>query len=339
MRPGHLPRLPPPAPGKPTNRPGTKAGLPPQSGRQTVLLFFFFLPSTPPPPPPTTLARSLAGLESGRHRGCGGYRRDARAGQAPGRMRGPGRRRPRPPAQPRSSRSPWQRARGGEGPGGVGCGGCYFCRFLFLAATSPWQRCYSPRPLPGSAGARDPGRPRPLVSHSLRCSSPPPTPPHPGGVLLRHPGPSSAPRRPILPLLPAPLRRCPRLGGRVGGRQIDGGRLLKNIVTVSVFITWTRERYLLLLFAELAAPERGRPPGSSPFGGPGEVAGGGGGRRGLARGRPGRTRPPGGPAPRPFPPHPSSQPRPTPAAARVRARAGRDCRGRGLVLKERGNKK
>lgn len=33
----------------------------------------------------------------------------------PGRMRGPGRRRPRPPAQPRSGRSPWQRARGGRG--------------------------------------------------------------------------------------------------------------------------------------------------------------------------------------------------------------------------------
>lgn len=30
-----------------------------------------------------------------------------RAGLAPGRMRGPGRRRPRPPAQPRASRSPW----------------------------------------------------------------------------------------------------------------------------------------------------------------------------------------------------------------------------------------
>ncbi|XP_078292298.1 uncharacterized protein LOC144614086 [Panthera onca] len=262
-------------------------------------------------------ARSLAGLGSGRHRGCGGYRRDARAGQAPGRMRGPGRRRPRPPAQPRSSRSPWQRARGGEGPGGVGCGGCYFCRFLFLAATSPWQRCYSPRPLPGSAGARDPGRPRPLVSHSLRCRSPPP-PPYPTPPRRRPPpAPRSIQRAPAPHPSPAPRPSPPvpaalgREGG--GGRQIDGGRLLKNIVTVSVFITLTRERYLLLLFAELAAPERGRPPGSSPFG---RARGSRGWEReaGAGEGPPrADAAPPRGACPSPLPPpHPSSQPRADP---------------------------
>lgn len=188
----------------------------------------------------------------------------------------------------------------------MGCGGCYFCRFLFLAATSPWQRCYSPRPLPGSAGARDPGRPRPLVSHLLRCRSP---------RLPRRrppPAPRSSPRAPApqpSPCFPAPLRRCPRPGSEGGGRQIDGGRLLKNIVTASVFITLTRERYLLLLFAERAAPERGRPPGSSPFGrargsrGWEREAGGGGG---AARGRPpGRRDPGGGPAPRPSSPLPA----------------------------------
>lgn len=82
-------------------------------------------------------------------------------------------------------------------------------------------------------------------------------------LLLRpHPGCSGAPSFPPLPaLLPVPTTR-----GKEGGREIDGGRLLKNIVTVSVFITLTRERYLLLLFAERAAPERERPLGGSPFG-------------------------------------------------------------------------
>lgn len=114
------------------------------------------------------------------------------------------------PRSPAPSRSPWQRARGGEGPLR---GGCYFCRFLFLAATSPWQPSYSARPPPGPAGARDPGYSRPLVP------------------------------------LPSPAR-CPR----PAGRQIDGRRLLKHSGSVSVFMTLTRQRYLLLLFA-LAARE------------------------------------------------------------------------------------
>lgn len=135
-----------------------------------------------------------------------------------GRMRGPWRRSPRPPAQPRSGRSPWQRARGGEGPGGVGCRGCYFCCFLFLAATSPWQRCYSPRPLPGSVGARDPGRPRPLVSHLLGYRSSPWRPPP------RHPGPVRASPAPHPSRLPS--RLCRARGP--GGSEIDGGRLLKK---------------------------------------------------------------------------------------------------------------
>ena len=86
---------------------------------------------------------------------------------------------------------------------------------------------------------------------------------------------------------------------------MDGGRLLRNIVTVSVFITLTRERYLLLLFAELAAPERGQPTGSSPFGRSRGSRGwereaGAGQRSGAARGRPGQPRPVGF-SPRSFP--------------------------------------
>lgn len=207
------------APGNRRTRQGP-AGLLPKGQQPPVLLllffFFFFTPSG-----------GRAGLGTGRRRVP--PRRPRGAG--PGRTRGPGRRGPGPPAQPRSGRSPWQRARGGEGPGGAGRGGCYFCRFLFLAATSPWQPCYSARRLPGWAGARDPGRPRPRVSRSPR--PPPPAPPR-------------APRpRPALPLAVRPVPAA--------GREIDGGRLLKNIVTVSVFITLTRERYLLLLFADRAA--------------------------------------------------------------------------------------
>ena len=116
----------------------------------------------------------------------------------------------RPPAQPRSRPVAVATGSRGEGPRR---GGCYFCCFLFLAATSPWQRSYSARPPLGSAGERDPGRSRPLVP-------------------LPHPP------------------RCPR----PAGRQIDGRRLLKHSGSVSVFMTLTRQRYLLLLFA-LAARE------------------------------------------------------------------------------------
>lgn len=116
----------------------------------------------------------------------------------------------RPPAQPGSL--PVAVATGSRGEGPLR-GGCYFCRFLFLAATSPWQPSYSARPPPGPAGARDPGYSRPLVP------------------------------------LPSPAR-CPR----PAGRQIDGRRLLKHSGSVSVFMTLTRQRYLLLLFA-LAARE------------------------------------------------------------------------------------
>lgn len=111
----------------------------------------------------------------------------------------------RPPAQPRSRPVAVATGSRGEGPHR---GGCYFCRFLFLAATSPWQRSYSARP-PLGLGRRS----RPLVP---------------------------------LPLPP----RCPR----PAGRQIDGRRLLKHSGSVSVFMTLTRQRYLLLLFA-LAARE------------------------------------------------------------------------------------
>lgn len=107
----------------------------------------------------------------------------------------------------------------GEGPGGAGRRGCYFCRFLFLAATSPWQRCYSARPLPGSAGARDPGRPRPLVSH-LPCS--PLSPWRPARAPPRSPSPSPSGGLGAPTSLPPPPRalRGPRPwagGGRLMG--------------------------------------------------------------------------------------------------------------------------
>lgn len=214
-------------------------------------------------------------MGSRRRRGCKSCPRVRRAGPAQGACagRGAGGR-----GRPRSLARAGLRGNelAGGGAGRAGRGGCYFCRFLFLAATSPWQRCYSPRPLPGSAGARDPGLPRPLVSHLLCSRSPPRRPPPPA------PGP--LPRAPVPPLSPPSRPALPVPAAREGGREIDGGRLLKNIVTVSVFITLTRERYLLLLFAEPASPERGRPPGSSPFGRSWEVAGGSG-RRGLGQAR------------------------------------------------------
>lgn len=163
--------------------------------RQTTNSFAFFF---------STQAGGRAGLGSGRRRGLGGCPHDARAEQARGACagRGAGGR-----GRPRSLARAGLRGNGlaGEGPGGAGRGGCYFCRFLFLAATSPWQPCYSPRPLPGTAGARDPGRPRPLVSH-LPCSRFPPGPPPlaPRSHAAR-PSAASFPHSPR-------CRRCPRPG-------------------------------------------------------------------------------------------------------------------------------
>lgn len=93
---------------KPANPPETKAGLLLQTQTTNNFAFSF-------PPPPSNPSGQL-----GKYGGPGGARaapfgpllgaprpRVRRAGLAPGRMRGPGRRRPRPPAQPRASRSPW----------------------------------------------------------------------------------------------------------------------------------------------------------------------------------------------------------------------------------------
>lgn len=165
--------------------------------------FFFF----------RTLACGRAASGSGRHRGCGGCRRDARAGQAPGRMRGPGRRRPRPPAQPRSRRSPWQRARGGRG------------RAAWAGAAAISAASCSSRPRRHGNGVTHRGRfparlarvtPAARAPSSLTCCAAA-LPPTPSGVLLRHPGPSSAPRRPILP--PAPRPSPPVPAAREGGRR------------------------------------------------------------------------------------------------------------------------
>lgn len=130
--------------------------------------------------------------------------------------------------------------------------------------------------------------------------------------------PPPAPHPPVPPPpRPAGARSRPGASERAREGEIDGGRLLKNIVTVSVFITLTRKRYLLLLFAERAAPERGRPSRELTFRAfPGLVEGGSGGggagsgcwaRTGAEKGArsptPGSTRGPWGsllaPSPRP----------------------------------------
>lgn len=193
---------PPSTPGNQRIRQEQKRGCFTKANSKYFCFLFFF----------STQVGGQAGLGSGRHRDCGGCSRVRHAGPAQGACagRGAGGRR-----RPRSLAPAGLRGNGlaGGGAGRTGRGGCYFCRFLFLAATSPWQRCYSPRPLPGSAGARDPGRPRPLVSHLL-CSR------SPHGVLpLRHGAPSRAPR---FPLLPAP----PRPAGARGRGAREGGRLM-----------------------------------------------------------------------------------------------------------------
>lgn len=183
----------PSAPGNQRTRQEQRRGCFPKANNQQFCFFFF-----------STQAGGRAGLGSGRRRGLGGCPHDARAEQARGACagRGAGGR-----GRPRSLARAGLRGNGlaGEGPGGAGRGGCYFCRFLFLAATSPWQPCYSPRPLPGTAGARDPGRPRPLVSH-LPCSRFPPGPPPlaPRSHAAR-PSAASFPHSPR-------CRRCPRPG-------------------------------------------------------------------------------------------------------------------------------
>lgn len=205
MRP--CPSTPASSAGKRTNEPGTKAGLPPKGGQQTVLLFFFPHPSVRPGSFGLRAAPGLRQMPPRRPRGAGPGAH-ARAGAQ------------KAAAARAASLAPVSVATGsrGEGPGGVGWGGCYFCRFLFLAATSPWQRCYSPRPLPGSAGARDPGRPRPLVSHLLRCRSPP----HP--QRRPPPAPRSIQRAPA----PHPSPCSPPLsaGARGPGGRAEGGRLM-----------------------------------------------------------------------------------------------------------------
>lgn len=135
--PGAAVSLPPglPAPGawKPANRPGTKAGPLSKGPQQTVLLFSpFFRPSGRP---------GRSGVRAAPARGRPGAHAQTGAPEAA--------------AARAASLGLVAVATGsrGEGPGGAGRGGCYFCRFLFLAATSPWQPCYSPRPLPGAAGA------------------------------------------------------------------------------------------------------------------------------------------------------------------------------------------
>ena len=183
---------PPSTPGNQRIRQEQRRGCFTKANSKHFCFFFFF--STKP------AVRQVWG-SGGAGDGCS---RGRRAGLAQGACagRGAGGRR-----RPRSLAPAGLRGNGlaGGGAGRAGRGGCYFCRFLFLAATSPWQRCYSPRPLPGSAGARDPGRPRPLVSHLLCSRSPP-------GV-LPPPARGPLPRAPVSPPpSPAPPCRCPRPG-------------------------------------------------------------------------------------------------------------------------------
>lgn len=195
------PRLPAFSSWKPANPPGTKAGLLSKGKQPTVLLFFFF------PHPSGRSGRFGVPAAPGL---CRVPPRRPRWAD-PGRMcrRGAGGR-----GRPRSLSLASLLGNGlaGEGPGGAGRGGCYFCRFLFLAATSPWQPCYSPRPLPRTAGARDPGRSLTLVSH-LPCSrlptGPPPLAPRPHPV---------RPGAPSFPPLPPPRAAA--------GARGPGGRLM-----------------------------------------------------------------------------------------------------------------
>lgn len=105
--------------------------------RQTTNTFAFVFP-------PRRATRQVWGTGSA---GAAAVRPSPPRGAGPGRMRGPGRRRPRPPAQPRSGRSPWQRARGGRGrarrprrllflPLPVPCGHVAMATVLLTAAAS-----------------------------------------------------------------------------------------------------------------------------------------------------------------------------------------------------------
>lgn len=109
----------PSAPGNQRTRQEQRRGCFPKANNQQFC-FFFFHPSGRSGRFGIRAAPGLRRVPPRRPRGAG-----------PGRMRGPGRRRPRPPAQPRSGRSPWQRARrGGAGRRGPR-------RLLFLPLPVP----------------------------------------------------------------------------------------------------------------------------------------------------------------------------------------------------------
>lgn len=251
---------PPPPPPAFSARARNKGGA---RSQQTMETFAFL---SPPP------IRAPGPGSSGGSRRPRGLRRGAPTTPArdrPLRMRGPGaggRGRPRSLAQ---ARSPWQRARGGRGR---------------AAAAAISAASCSSRPRRHGNGVTHRGR------FPARLARVTPAARAPSSLTCRFPSPpaSSAPGT-------GPVRRarCPAsfpssaVHGP-GGRQIDGGRLLKNIVTVSVLAALTRERYLRLLSAARAggsAGSRGSPgvPGSAGWGAPG--ARGGTAEAGGSRGR------------------------------------------------------
>lgn len=258
--------------GKPANPPGTKAGLLPEGKLPTVWLLFFFF----------SLQRAVGQVWGP---GGAGYPHAAHAGQGRGACAGRdagGRGRPR------------SLARAGLRGNGLAAGRAREARAAAAAISA--ASCSSRPRRHGNRVTQRGGFPAGLARvtpaarapASLTRRAPSPGPP-PG-----HPGP--APRAPA-PRVPAPPRAA--RARRPGGREIDGGRLLKNIVTVSVFITLTRERYLLLLFAERARQSAG---GLGVRGCP--LVRGSWGGRGWEREAGLRRDPdpaPWGPAPRPFP--------------------------------------
>lgn len=112
---------PPSAPGNQQIRQEQRRGCFPKANHQQFCFFFFLIhPSERSGRLGVLAVPGLWRVPQRRPRGAG-----------PGRMRQLGRRRPGPPAQPRSGRSPWQRARGG------GAGRRRPRRLLFLPLPVP----------------------------------------------------------------------------------------------------------------------------------------------------------------------------------------------------------
>lgn len=208
---------PPPSACKSKHPPETKAGPLPK-GKQWAVLLFCPLP-TPAYGGPCLIWGP---------RGPGGYytpttpARDQSTAHARS-----GRRRPRPPAQPRSGPVALATGSRGEGPAAAAAISAASC-------SSRPRRHGNGAPLPGRFPARLARvTPAARAPSSLTCRFP--LSPHGRRRrLLLHPGPTQHTRRPpSLPVLPVPTSR----GGRGRAGERDGGRLLKNTVAAFVFLS------------------------------------------------------------------------------------------------------